>query len=272
MRVSILLIGLLAAGAVPPPNSYAQDTEPMSQLAQEFQQLTPAVRPAGGSYLGVSLGEIDADRASALKLSEERGVEVKEVQQGSPAEAAGIKAGDVILTYNGENVLGAQQFMRLVQETPQGRKVRIQLWRDGRTQNVTATIGGRPARVLEPSTPFVGIDMPRVRVFSPLDVPSPLLLWKNMGMGIEYEPVDSQLAQYFGVTNGVLVRSVEKGSPADRAGLKAGDVIFAVGHRNLTTARDFTASLRQPGASVSISLMRDRRKLDVTVALPAEQH
>ena len=62
----------------------------------------------------MSLAEIDADRAKTLKLDEPRGVEVARVEEGSPAEKAGIKPGDVLLSYNGENILGAQQLGRLV--------------------------------------------------------------------------------------------------------------------------------------------------------------
>src|SRR5438270_1714872 len=99
------------------------------------------------SYLGVNLVDVDADRIARLKLSEERGVEVVYVEEGSPANNAGVKRGDVLLSYNGENVLGTQQFIRLVRETPPGRKVRMQLWRDGKAQTVLATIGVLPSRI-----------------------------------------------------------------------------------------------------------------------------
>src|SRR5438270_11103700 len=98
------------------------------------------------SYLGVNLVDVDADRIGRLKLSEERGAEVVYVEVGSPADNAGIKPSDVLLGYNGENVLGTQQFIRLVRETPPGRKVKIQLWRDGKAQTVLATIGVLPSR------------------------------------------------------------------------------------------------------------------------------
>lgn len=262
MRVSILLGALLIA--ILPGTMPAQSMDHVLQLATE-------IRPPG-SYLGVKLADIDADRAKTLNIIEERGVEVKNVQEGSPADTAGIRAGDVILTYNGENVLGTQQFVRLVQETPQGRKVKIQLWRDGRTQTVMVVTGAPPARNFGSPSTFVGFPMmPEVQYFSTTDIPSPLLVWKNLSLGIEFEHVDSQLAEYFGVHGGVLIRSVNKGSPAEKAGLKSGDVILSVAHKNLQTARDLTAYLRQPGSSIPVSLMRDHKRIDVTVTLPSDQ-
>ncbi len=262
MRVSILLSALFAA--ILTGNIGAQSIDHVLQFATEVQP--------GGSYLGVKLADIDADRAKTLKLADERGVEVKNVQEGSPAETAGIRAEDVILTYNGENVLGAQQFVRLVQETPQARKIKIQLWRDGKTQTVTVITGAPPARYFSSPSTFVGLPMmPEMQYFSTTDIPSPLLVWKNLTLGIEFEHVDSQLAQYFGVTGGVLIRSVDKGSPGEKAGLKSGDVIVSVGHKNLQTARDLTAYLRQPGSSVPVSLMRDHKRMDLTIALPSDQ-
>src|SRR5690349_21240956 len=74
----------------------------------------------GSSYLGIAVVEIDADRAKALHLKEERGVEVTCLDPGSPAEKAGLKPGDVVLEYNGEHVQGGEQFIRLVRETPAG--------------------------------------------------------------------------------------------------------------------------------------------------------
>src|SRR5207248_11789462 len=137
MRLSILLIGLIAA-TVLPGNIRAQSSsdEPRAALRSLQGQFE-----GRGSYLGVRLVDIDADRARTLKLSEERGVEVTNIEEDSPAAKAGIKPGDVLLSYNGENILGAQQFVRLVRETPRGRRVNIQIWRDGRTQRTVVTTG-----------------------------------------------------------------------------------------------------------------------------------
>jgi serine protease Do len=222
----------------------------------------------GGVYLGVRLADIDADRAKALQLGEARGVEVVKVEPGSPAESAGIKAGDVLLSYNGENILGARQLGRLVSETPEGRRVKIQLWREGKTQSVAATLAeSRPAHVFPTD---LSMQAPDIRIAMP-DIPNALLVWKTGALGVECEPVDEQLAEYFGVKQGVLVRSVEKGSAADKAGLRAGDVVTAVGERSVSTPRDVMVYLRaqrRSGKPVRMALMREHKQL--TVSIPAE--
>src|SRR6476619_3768869 len=91
--------------------------------AQTQAQLPGEVSPGAGkaaaqtSFLGVAVTDLDPDRVSRLKLKEERGIEVTHVAESSPADKAGIEPGDVLLTYNGENILGSQQFVRLVQDT-----------------------------------------------------------------------------------------------------------------------------------------------------------
>lgn len=233
-------------------------------------QIRQADAPSGsaGSYIGLSLADLDANRAAILKLDEERGVEVRAVVEGSPAEAAKLQAGDVLLSYNGENILGARQLVRLVGETPPGRKVKIQFWREGKVRVAVVTTGSRPLD----STRIVGLSLSqRGFDWGPVDVPRPLMVWRNLLLGIEFEQVDSQFAEYFGVSEGVLIRYVEKGSPAEKAGLKTGDVIFSVGHKDLLTAHDITSGFRQPGASVSVTLMRNHKKLDLTLTLPASQ-
>jgi serine protease Do len=221
-----------------------------------------------GSYLGVSLTDMDADRAKTLKLDEPRGVEVKRVEEGSPAEKAGIKPGDVLLTYNGENVLGAQQLGRLVAETPEGRKIRIQLWRDGRAQTLTVIIKARRTPAFNIPTGFAHFEIPEIRNFPMPDIPSPLLMWRISAFGIECEPVDSQLAEYFGVKHGLLVRSVAKGSPAEKAGLKAGDVLTAIGDRPVATPHDvigFLRMQRQQNTPVPVIVSRDHKQLTLNV-------
>lgn len=222
----------------------------------------------GRSYLGVQLADIDADRARALKLDEERGVEVLKVLQGSPAEAAGIRPGDVLLSYNGENILGARQLGRLVSETPSGRRVKVQFWRDGKVQTASATISPSYLQKVVPGD--FELSMPAIDLQT-MDIPDPLLVWKNQGIGIEAEPVNGQLAEYFGVKGGVLVRSVEKGSAADRAGLRAGDVLTAVAQKAVSSPRELMSSLRmqrRTGKSIALSVVREHK--EVSVSLPPE--
>lgn len=249
----VLLGGIVMTGPLQAQHS-ADDVEAL--LMNELR---------GGSYLGVGLADIDADRAKALKLDEPRGVEVTRVEEGSPAEKAGIKPGDVLLSYNGENILGAQQLGRLVRETPEGRSIRIQLWRDGKTQSLTVVTA---AHHFDVPTQFTRVPMPKWPNMAMFDVPAPLLMWKNPAFGIECEPVDSQLAQYFGVKRGVLVRSVEKGSAAEKAGLKAGDVLTAVGGKPVATPRDLSTYMRtqhEPEKSVPVVLTRDHKELTLQI-------
>ena len=83
----------------------------------------------------MNLAEIDADRARELKLKEPSGVEITRVEDGSPADKAGLKPDDVVLEYNGQRVEGMEQFGRLVRETPAGRDVKMLISRNGATTN-----------------------------------------------------------------------------------------------------------------------------------------
>lgn len=283
MRTFVLFIGLLSTAALPGnllaqwksegfrslrPLQVQPETNSHSDLDElwaNLNDLDVEVRP-NGSYLGVRLTDLDADRARTLKLGEERGVEVTNVEEGSPAANAGIKPGDVLLNYNGENVLSARQFVRLVQETPQGRRVKIQFWRDSRTETTVVTTGA-PKSHFEMPPEFVGLTIPDMKILT-VDTPTVVMVWKNSLLGIECESVDSQLAQYFGVRRGVLVRSVGKGSPAEKAGMRAGDVLTAIGDRSIATAHDMSSYVRsehEPGKPISISLIRDHRPMTLNL-------
>jgi serine protease Do len=214
--------------------------------------------PGSGSYLGIGIQEITGDRAKALGLKEEGGVEITRVSPDSPAERAGLKAGDVLLTYNGTKIDGIEQLSRLVRETPVGRDVKIELWRNGSAQTVTARIGQHPLPGLPEGFNWRMPDIPRMIQ----GMRSPLL-------GIEAESIDGQLAQYFGVSDGVLVRSVMKGSLAEKAGIKAGDVITRVDDARVTSAADISNRLRTArGKTVSIALMRDHKETSVNIEVP----
>ncbi|MBV9612699.1 MAG: PDZ domain-containing protein [Acidobacteriaceae bacterium] len=263
MRSSFLLVALIALACV--PGGLFAGADPHLAINGLAAQLR-----GGGSYLGIRLLDIDSDRAKALKLPDERGVEVADVMEGSPAERSGLRKGDVLISYNGENILGAEQFVRLVQETPPGRKVKIQVWRDGKYEWLVVTTGTAKSWFTLPPN-FVGFPGTKIDVFTSrtADIPSPMLIWKSSFFGIECESVEAQLAQYFGVKHGVLVRAVDKGSAADKAGLRAGDVIVALGDHAVSTPHDMSSYLRsehQQGQSVAVSMVRDHKPLTLNVA------
>jgi serine protease Do len=214
------------------------------------------------SYLGIGLREIGPDRAKALNLPEEAGVEITQVYPNSPAASAGLMAGDVVFEYNGQRVEGMEQFSRLVRETPPGREVKLQIFRNGATQIIGLRVASRPPGVLAAPAPAV----------RPAPVPELSVLpfgpYAGAVMGLETEAVNGQLADYFGVKEGVLVRSVNKNSPAERAGIKAGDVITRVGDANVASPAEIASQLRsRRGQSVSVTLTRERRETTVNVTL-----
>src|SRR5580704_11785900 len=135
-RMTSLVAALLLVGS-----AHAQPEPPRPPKPPKPPSIY--VHSGASSFLGVGVAEIDSERVKALNLKEERGVEVKSVDDDSPAAKAGVKVGDVIVEYNGQRVEGDEQFVRLVQETPVGRQAKLVIWRAGATQTVTATIGVR---------------------------------------------------------------------------------------------------------------------------------
>lgn len=235
-------------------------------MSQTFPSVSPVVvSPASGSFLGVGIQEIDSNRAKELKLPEEAGVEVTRIAPDSPAEKAGIKTGDVVTQYNGQRVEGMDQFSRMVRETPAGRDVKIGIIRNGAPQTVTAKIASRPA--------LGGQLIPQAPVQEPFDfhfpdMPQSHMTWRSVALGIEAEALEGQLAEFFGVKEGVLVRTVNKGSAAERAGIRAGDVIVRVDDAKVATPADITAHLRgQHGRSVSVVVVRDRKEISMMLAM-----
>jgi serine protease Do len=226
---------------------------------------------SASSYLGVGVAEVDADRVKTLKLKEERGVEVKSVDDESPAAKAGIKVNDVILEYNGQRVEGDEQFLRLVRETPVNRNVTLVVWRNGTTQTISATTGARPANsmVWNWNNEEVNGLREQMRNLRLPDMPHPLMSWQSRTLGVESESLTSQLAEYFGVKEGVLVRSVMKGTAAEKAGFRAGDVITRVGNQKVSTPKDITNALKSLPSTktVPVTVMREKKEMTLNVTI-----
>lgn len=240
----------------------------------EAQRIEARVRLAPTSYLGVGVMDLGEEAGREIGLVDPHGIEITSVRSGSPAEKAGLRRGDYVLTYRNERVEGQEQFARLVRETPVGRVVELGTVRDGRRSALSVEIGQRETRIetrrvmeaaeegmdrigreLSGLTFRLGDSMPRVRIAS-----------SNRRLGVELEDIEGQLAEYFGVERGVLVTQVREGSPADEAGLRAGDVIVGVDGRESRRSRDIDRLLedgsREP---VSIEIVRDRSKVDLEI-------
>ena len=269
--------GLLAAGVAAAVSvAVAQGPAPRpSDTPERGARRSMMMLDGRGSRLGVMVQDLDAaDKAS--------GVRIDSVDPGSAAEKAGIKAGDIVVEYDGERVRSTRQFTRLVQETADGRQVAMAVMRDGKRQTLTATpeapattwnmsidsdrIRRDVERSLEGLSDF-RMDMPAMRFHFENDfMPS-----SRRRLGVSVDSLSDQLAQYFGAGDGgALITSVEPDSAAAKAGLKAGDVITSINGSRVHDADQLRSSIRDTKESeVSIDYLRDKKAGTTKATLPA---
>ena len=259
----VVLASLLLLAAAPPPRPVPAPPPPRDRTI---------FFSSGGSWLGVSIADVTSERAKELNMKEETGAEIKAVTPGSPAEEAGLKKGDIILEYQGTRVEGAMQVTRMVRETPPGRTVTLKTLRDGEVRTVRVKVteheDGRHERMFHRRIDIPPIEIPEIDV---PEVPFLESIPSSFRLGVSVENLGDQLGEYFGVKGGegVLVRSVKKGSPAENAGLRAGDVIVKVDGEKVSDSADLRSALREHrGKTFPITIVRDRREQSVTVTLP----
>jgi serine protease Do len=235
----------------------------------------------GGGRLGVSLEDVGADDVGRHKLAGERGAVVTDVQEGSAAEKAGIKDGDVIVRFGGQEVWSAAQLARVVRETPAGRTVEVEVSRGGSVQKLSVALA-KPDRDRQfgfgPGGEDFHFEMPDLPELANLPTPPippmpPAAFHLGPGhgrkLGLSYQELGDQLARYFKVEGGVLVTDVDEDGPAGKAGIKAGDVIVRVGGKAVKDGGDLRDALRdaEPGSDTTIGVQREGRAMELTVKL-----
>ncbi len=226
-----------------------------------------------GSQLGVMVS--DTDDATRP------GVRIDGVDDGSAAAQAGAKEGDVVVEFDGERVRSARQLTRLVQETASGRTVKMTVMRDGNRQTLdvvaqaretdwSARLGPEIRDEIERSLEGLR-DLPRIMPPSfDFRFDGGSSFGSRGRLGIQAESLGDQLADYFGATNGgVLVSSVTKESPAEKAGLRAGDVITSVNGAAVKDRGDLVHELAEmkDGAAVSLGIVRDKKASTLTATI-----
>lgn len=258
----------------------AQQEDALQMEVPDDIQYIDIESPAeGGSWLGVETHEVTSENAKTLKLNAERGVVIGKVIPDSPAAKAGLKENDVVTEINGQQVEGTSQFRRLIREIPAGRTVQLGVWRDGRAQNISAALAKSEERHRAWSKTAPGVfafhmpDMPEVRALPDMKWNGELLFGGRPRLGIDAEDLSGQLGAFFGAPDGegVLVREVKSGSPAEKAGMKAGDVITLIdGERvhGVGELREKLASKRDD-KPVKVAVLRNRSEMTLNVELPA---
>ena len=262
------------------------------QLAQDQKRIEVRPEPGdedamvllgddGASWLGVESQEISAEKAKELKLPAERGVLLERIVPDSPAAKAGLKDNDVITEINGQRVEGAVQFRRMIREIPAGRSVQFTVWRDGRAQTVSVTLGKSEdhANMWFKTAPrafsfqLPNIEVPEVAPMPDMDMGGyAVLAGSRPRLGIDAEDLNGQFGAYFGAPDGegVLVREVNTGSPAEKAGVKSGDVITSLNGERVRSLGDLREKLagKRDEKTVKLGVLRNKSEVSITVEMP----
>jgi C-terminal processing protease CtpA/Prc len=262
----------------------------VGSIVELMQDPNPLLGHAGGGgsqgYLGVELSDLDQEKAQALKLKEVRGAVITLIDHDAPAGQIPLKINDVVLQLNGQNVEGAEQLRRMLREIPAGRKVSLEISRDGNMLTLTVELADRRKieadawkKVYEggtvftqaPEKGFLGGDGGGVDI--PGGLPPGPFFGSSLNVGALVEPLTTQMAQYMGVSSGVMVKQVAKKSEAAAAGLKAFDVILRVGTEPITNLAGWDRALRSnEGKQVQVTVLRDRRQQTLTLQVDSKRH
>ena len=241
---------------------------------------------SGDVFLGITMEDVTASNMSEYKLRDEKGVIVRSVQEGSPAEDAALRENDVILEFAGQPVWSTRQFSRLVSETPAGRSVAITASRDGKTVSLSATLRARTER--ETGQRFSGALQgdqlgrlfesfpPGAKIYPRSDGQESRRSTERSDrrprLGVETQALTEQMAEYLGVPGkkGALIASVTSGS-ASEGKLKAGDVIIGVDNREVTGPSDLTRFIQDASGEIDVKIIRDKKQISVRIRLASDE-
>jgi len=214
------------------------------QIVAQLKEKGKVVR----GWIGISIQSITPDIARAMGLKKEQGALVAEVVPGGPAEEAGLKRGDVITSFDGREIKKVSDLPFTVAETPVGKKVPVQIIRDGKEMNVDIKIA----------------EMPQGREAGPAG--------PQENLGLTVSNITPQVRHEFGIQDkaGVIVSEVLPGSLADDAGIQPGDIIKEVNRKPINNVKDYNAEMKkaEKNKPVLFLVKRGQRVFYVSIATP----
>lgn len=232
-------------------------------LAQGPELQVYKVNPSN-SFLGVGVKDVEKEEVAKLQLPEATGAMITLLEPAGPAAKAGLRVNDVIVEFNGQRIEGIEQFVRIMRETPVGKAVKLGIYRQGKRLNiVTMTVSRREfSKYMAPE-----VRVPDERqIEAPMpDLPHSITVLRSVMFGTEGEAIKGQLADFFGVKAGVLVRGVVVDSVAARAGVRPGDVIVRIDGQEVATPWEVSAFIKRRDRDVlPITIVRERREVLLT--------
>jgi serine protease Do len=209
---------------------------PASMARRVLPQLLSSGRVTRG-WLGIRIQPLTEELAPSFGAKEGDGVLVADVMPGSPAEAGGLRSGDVIVEVEGKRTSEVPDLQRIVADIDPGRPARVTVLRDGKRETLSVKIGEMPSD--EPVVASRGTER-----------------W-----GLTVQPITPELARQFKLptNDGVLVAEVEEDSPASRAGIRAGDAIVEVNRRRVRDLKSFEDALGRAEQDVLLFIQREGR-------------
>lgn len=197
-------------------------------------------------WIGVSIQTVTPDMAKSFGLKEPRGALIAEVAAGGPADKGGARQGDIIVTFNGKEVISANDLPRMVAETPVGKEVNVTVFRNGK---------GVPLRIKVE-------ELTEERIAALSHAPA-------QSFGMKVDNLSARWRQQFGISDksGAAFVGVEHGSMAEKSGIQPGDVIKEVNHKPVRNLQDFNVAMAtvEKGQSVLILLQRGKETFFVTM-------
>ena len=221
---------------------------PISVAMNTMSQLKEKGHVSRG-MIGVQIQNVDRDSAKALGLPRSGGALINNVSADSAAEKAGVKVGDVILAFDGSEVVSSSDLPPLVGLTPPGTKAKITVFRNGKTMEIPIVVGELPQDMLAKSA-------------TSSTKPAP-----GNKLGLVVEDLTAEQRKQLGLKDeGVLITRVD-GSAARRAALQPGDIVLMVGRKSVSSASDFSASVKQLKSGDSVMLLIRRNDVTSFVAI-----
>jgi len=196
-------------------------------------------------WLGVIIQDMDANLANYFGLSDKSSVLISRVVENSPSERAGLKSGDIIISIDNEKTKNTQDLIRSILKRNIGDKVTLGVLRDAKLYSAIVEIGERPED--KSIAAQKKIEAPQAAKQIPM-------LWR----GLEVSDITAEIAQRFklGTESGVIVSSVQPGSPAEHAGIRPGDVIYEINRESVKNMRDYLSSANKVSGDALIGTYR----------------